>query len=87
MNPRFMSEVPFTEKQIQGEEQIGGKEVRREGDLNVLPFRVFSCLCLNFSSQDLNLFTEYGDGISGNDTVKCVSALATFFRRMAIKKK
>lgn len=86
MNPRFTSEVPFTEKQIQ-EEQIGGKEVGREGDLNVLPFRVFPFLCLNFSSQDPNLFTEYGDGVSGNDTVKCVSALATFFRRMATEKK
>ena len=39
MNPRFLSEVPFTDKQ--GEEQIGGKEVGREGNLNCLSFRIF----------------------------------------------
>lgn len=43
MNPRFLSEVPFTEKQIQ-EEAIGGKKVRREEDLNFLPFGFFFLL-------------------------------------------
>lgn len=41
MNPRFLSEVPFTGKQIQREEQIGGNKVKRNGNLNFLPFRFF----------------------------------------------
>lgn len=47
MNPRFLSEVPFTEEQIQGE-GIGGKKVRREDDLNFLPFGIFFLLMSEF---------------------------------------